>query len=66
MTWLIVWLRGFKTQFPKLIIKRHSRNEKKEIVISKNTKDIMISTNVKFPEESGSFLNILENLVFSK
>lgn len=62
MTWLMVWLRGFKTQFLKLILKMHSRNERKEIIISKNTKDIMVSPNVKFPEESGSLLNILEKV----
>lgn len=62
MTWLMVWLRGFKIEFPKLILNMHSRNERRETIISKNTKDIMISTNVKFPEESGSFLNILEKV----
>lgn len=62
MTWLMVWLRGFKTQFPKLILNTHSRNERKEIIISKNTKDMIISTNAKFPEESGNFLNILEKV----
>lgn len=30
----------------------------KETIISKNTKVLMISTNVTFPEESGSVLNI--------
>lgn len=62
MTWLMVWLRGFKTQFPKLILNTHSRNERKEAITSKNTKDMIISANAKFPEESGSFLNILEKV----
>ena len=58
----MVWLRGIKTQFPKLILNMHSRNERKETIIGKNAKDIMISTNVKFPEESGTLLNILEKV----
>lgn len=46
--------------------------EMKETVISKNTKGIMISTNVNFPEDSGTVLNILgkvkvmQNLLFSE
>lgn len=50
----MVGLRGSKAQFLKLIQNVRSRNKRKETITSKNTKDVMISTNVKFPEEPGS------------